>query len=211
MFKRLFRILLTLVIVGVLVWLLAPRIFDNAANSLISSTTTQAQGMAQFLPAQAISASSSKGDLQINLTGLSPNATYELSLDKGQCGSTSTDLGPAKTDTNGNFYVELPLNTLDTSQAWYIDVLQQGQSVACGLLQTDQDVSTQVINAGPNVFGPQTPTDQSDQTPTTASGAGTSPPQQNSTSSSTLPNLPGTGVDPGTNQQYNNNQYPRKY
>lgn len=210
MFKKLTRILITLVVIGVLVWLLAPRIFDNAANSLISSSTTQAQGMAQFVPAQGISATSSQGEVQVNLTGLSPDTTYKLSLDKGQCGSSTINLGPAKTDANGNFYVELPLSSLDTNQTWYIDVLQQGQSVACGLLQTDASVSSQVINAGPNVFGPQTPsTDQTDQN--SASTPGTSAPQQNTTSSSTLPNLPGTGVKPDDGQQYNNSHDPRKY
>lgn len=203
MFRRLFRLLLTLAIVGAVIWFLAPRIFDGAANSLLNSSVSQAQGLAQFIPANVNAANNSKGELQINLTGLSPETTYQLTLDEAQCGGSSTDLGSATSDANGNFYMEIPLTSLDTKQSWYVDVLQQGQSVACGLLQTDQDIGTQVINAaqsGPDVFGPQ-PTQAT--TPITNSSAGNV--------SSQLPNLPGTGASPGDGQQYDNNQYPRKY
>ena len=205
MFTKLFRLLLILVIVGALIWFLAPRISDGAANSFINSPISQAQGLAQFVPASTSSSTNAKGDLQVNLTGLTPNTTYEVSLDQGQCGSSSKDLGPAKSDASGNFYIELPMTSLDTKQTWYIDVLQQGQSVACGLLQTDQSTSSQAINAGgPNVFGPQPTQGTQGQTNTPASS-------QNSNTSSTLPNMPVTGVNSGSSQQYDNNQYPRKY
>ena len=204
MFAKIFRLFLILVIVGALIWFLAPRIFDGAANSIIISPGSQAQGLAQFVPASAGSPTSAKGDLQVNLTGLTPDTTYEVSLDQGQCGSTHADLGPAKSDANGNFYIELPMNSLDTQQTWYIDVLQQGQSVACGQLETNQDANAQAINAGgPNVFGPQPAQAQTD-----IANSNSVP---NSTTSSTLPNLPVTGVNSGGSQQYDNNQYPRKY
>lgn len=201
MFRRLFRLLMTLIILGILIWFLAPRIFDGAANSLIHSTVSQAQGLAQFVPASVNSLNNAKGDLQINLTGLTPDTTYQITLDQVQCGGNSTNLGQARSDGNGNFYTEIPMTSLDTSQIWYVDVLQQGQSVACGRLQTDQDAGTQVISAvqsGPDVFGPQ---------PTQNSTSGAS----NNTQSSSLPNMPTTGVSAGNSQQYDNNQYPRKY
>ncbi|HEY3993066.1 MAG TPA: hypothetical protein VGM01_09335 [Ktedonobacteraceae bacterium] len=209
MFTKVFRLLLIVVVVGALIWFLAPRVLNSAANSIISSSGSQAQGLAQFVPASAGSSPNAKGDLQVNLTGLTPNTTYEVSLDQGQCGSPNTDLGPAKSDANGNFYIELPMNALNNNQTWYIDVLQQGQSVACGQLQTDQNASAQAISAGgPNVFGPQPTQGTQGQTDTPTTSSSSVP---NSTTSSTLPNLPVTGVNSGGNQQYDNNQYPRKY
>ena len=204
MFKTVFRVLLTLIVVVALVWLFAPRLLNDAANSAISSTDAsapQAHGLAQYVPPDVNPASNNKGDLQVNLSGLSPNTSYELTLDESQCGSDTRDLGPVNSDNNGNFYIELPLSNLDAKQTWFIDVHQQGVlgvSVACGQLQTNQDSSTQAIDAtqsGPNVFGPQ---DGQDSTSTSAS----------STKPSGLPN---TGVNPGGGQQYDNNQYPRKY
>jgi hypothetical protein len=213
-FTRLFRLLLILIILGALIWFLAPRIFDGAANALISSTGSQAQGLAQFVPAGVNSSNNAKGDLQIDLTGLTPDTTYQLTLDQFQCGETSTNLGQVTSDGNGNFYIEIPLTSLDTKQTWYVDVLQQGQSVACGLLQTNQDVGMQVVNAaqaGPSIFGPQSTQDAQNQTSTPTSGA---TPTANSNVNNTptgLPNMPVTGANPGSNQQYDNNQYPRKY
>jgi hypothetical protein len=212
-FQRLFRLLLTLVIVVALIWFLAPRIFDGAANSLINSPGSQAQGLAQFVPAGVNSQNNGKGDLQINLTGLTPNTAYQLTLDQVQCGGNSTDLGQVQSDGNGNFYTEIPLKSLDTKQTWYVDVQQQGQSVACGLLQTNQDAGTQVIDAaqsGPDVFGPQ-PT-QDPQNPTATPAPGETPLVNSVNNSQTsLPNMPVTGVNSGNGQQYDNNQYPRKY
>lgn len=194
MIRRLFRWLLILAVIGALIWIFAPRLFNNAANSLISSinsTASQAQGLALFVPAGANSPNKSQGDLQVNLTGLTPNTTYALTLDQSQCGGVSKDLGQGKSDANGHLYIEIPLASLDIKQTWFVNVLQRGQSIACGLLQTNQDSSTQAINAtqsGPDVFGPQAGSNQS-------SPGG----------------LPNTGVQPGGNQQYDNNQYPRKY
>ncbi len=213
MFKSLFRIILILIVGGGLLWFFAPRIFNNAANSLISSndpSVANAQGLAQFIPAEATSLGKS-GELQINLSGLLSNTSYEITLDEGQCGQVSKDLGQATSDNNGNFYIELPLSSLDTSQTWFVDIHQQGeygQSVACGQLQTNQDSSAQAINAsqsGPNVFGgqPSLPNDQGQgDTPTpSATGTGTSTPS----------GLPNTGANPGNGQQYDNTGYPRKY
>lgn len=202
------RALLVLIIIGVLVWYFAPRLFSDAANSLINSvdsSVAQAQGLAEFVPAGVNSSQSSKGDLQINLSGLTPNSKYELTLDQDQCGSTVKDLGPVNSDTNGGFYIELPLASLDVKQIWFVDVHEQdalGQSVACGQLQTNQSSSTQAIDAtqsGPNVFGAQQPL-QNSQSDTASSTANAKP-----------THLPNTGMDPDNHQQYDNNQYPRKY
>lgn len=198
MFKRLFRILFILVVIGALLWFFAPRTFNEAANALISSANsavTQVQGLAQFVPASVNSKSNTDGNLQINLTGLTPNTTYELHLDEAQCGQLGKSLGQITADASGNFYKEFPLSTLDTKQTWFVDVLQQGQSIACGQLQTDQNAGTQVVNAsqGPNLFAGGSPTDNSPLANNSPTG------------------LPNTGVDPGNNQQYDNNQYPRKY
>ncbi len=209
MFKSLVRILLILVVVGALVWIFSPRIFNNAANTLLTSADSavaNAQGLAQFVPADATGQNKS-GDLQINLSGLQANTSYEITLDESQCGLVNKDLGGATSDKNGSFYIELPLSSLDTKQTWFVDVHQQGvqgPSVACGQLETNQDSGTQAVNAaqsGPNVFGgPQSlPNDQNQSnTPTTG---GTTPPS----------GLPNTGADPGNGQQYDNSKYPRKY
>lgn len=208
MFKTLFRLLLILVVVGALIWFFAPRFFNDAANSLISSVNSsvaQAQGLAQFVPAGVNSVSNTKGNLQVNLNGLTPNTTYELYLDQTQCGALTKDLGPVKSDANGSFYIEVPLTTLDTTKTWFVDILQQGQSVACGQLQTNQQTGTQAISAsqGPNDFGPQ---------PTSANGSPTSnSPLTNNTTNNSSTGLPNTGANPGSGQQYDNNQYPRKY
>ena len=204
--KALTRILMALIVLGALLWIFAPRIFNNAANTFLSSADAQAQGLAQYIPAGATS--SGKGDLQVQLNGLTPSTTYDITLDQGACGSTRQDLGSVTSDSNGNFYIEVPLASLDTKSTWYVDVHQQnafGTSVACGQLQTNQDASSQIINAplsGPNDFGPQpSPTDQSQ---------GTAP-NTITNSNSTPSGLPNTGANPGNNQQYNNSKYPRKY
>ncbi len=207
MFRCLFRVILIVAVGGALLFFFAPRIFNNAANSIISSANASvAQGLAQYIPA-GINSAGKSGDLQINLSGLTPSTPYEITLDQGQCGLTSQDLGAVTSDSNGNFYIELPLASLDTNQTWFVDVHQEGadgQSVACGQLSTNQDASVQVVKAsqsGPNVFGAQTPI------PTgTATATATGTP-----SASTSPSLPNTGANPGSNQQYDNSQYPRKY
>jgi hypothetical protein len=202
--KTLFRVILIVVVGGVLLWFLAPRIFNDAANAILSSTgsaVAQAQGLAQYIPPDA-STSGKSGDLQVNLSGLTPRTSYEITLDEGQCGTIDKDLGSVTSDGSGNFYIELPLASLDTGQTWFVDVHQDGAngpSVACGQLSTNQNASSQVINAsqsGPNVFGPQAPA-------TSSSATGSS--------GTSTPSLPNTGADPGNNQQYDNNQYPRKY
>lgn len=213
MFRRLFRWLMTLIIVGVLIWFLAPRLFNGAANSFINSAASQVQGLAQFVPAGVNTLDQVKGDLQVNLSGLTPVTQYELTLDRGQCGQTSTVLGNINSDANGGLYHEFALPTLDPKESWFIDVWQQSQSVACGQLQTNQDAGAQVISAaqnGPDVFGPQ-PTDvplNQDSTPT----PGVTPTTNSQSTTTTLVNgFPHTGANPGDHQQYDNNQYPRKY
>lgn len=204
MLKTLFRVVLIIAVGGALLWFLAPHIFNDAANSILSSTDStiaHAQGLAQYIPPDA-STSGKSGDLQVNLSGLTPSTSYEITLDEGQCGTVSKNLGSVTSDGSGNFYIELPLASLDTGQTWFVDVHQNGAdgpSVACGQLSTNQDAGAQVVSSsqsGPNVFGPQTPA-------TSSSATG-------STGTST-PSLPNTGADPGNNQQYDNNQYPRKY
>lgn len=214
MFKALTRILIILIGLGVLLWIFSPRIFNNAANSFISSADAQAQGLAQYIPSDATS-SGKTGDLQVQLNGLTPSTTYEIALDQGQCGSTGKDLGQATSDNNGNFYIELPLASLDTKLTWFVDVHQQsvdGPSVACGQLQTNQDSSSQISSAslsGPNVFGPQpSPSDQNQDTTPTVTTSGSS---SGTTGTTTPSGLPNTGANPGNNQQYDNNKYPRKY
>lgn len=215
MFKRVFRVLLTLVCLIALVWIFAPRILDGAANSLLSSVNSQVQGMAQFVPAGVSSLSDKQGDLQVNLSGLTPDSTYQLTLDQAQCGGTSTQLRKVTTDSNGNLYAEIPLTSIDLTRSWYLDVLQQGQSVACGLLQTNKDADNQVISAtldGSSVFDPQAnPTDQPAQD-TPQGQVSNSVPNDTPTDNNTpLTGLPNTGAAPGDSQQYDNNQFPRKY
>jgi hypothetical protein len=193
-----------LVIVGVLVWIFSPRVFNNAANTLLTSVDTSianAQGLAQYIPA-GVTDQNKSGDLQVNLSGLQTRTSYEITLDESQCGLVNKDLGGVTSDGNGSFYIEIPLTSLDNKQTWYVDIHQvgvQGPSVACGQLETNQDSSTQAVNAsqsGPNVFGSSQslPNDQS------ASSTGTSP-----------KGLPNTGAGPANGQSYNNSTYPRKY
>lgn len=204
MFKLLTRVLITLLVIGVLLWFFAPRLLANAANSLINPVNTslsQAQGLAQFIPA-GVNPLSKTGDLQIKIDNLIPSTPYEITLDQGQCGSSTQDLGAVNSDPNGSFYIEFPVASLNTNSTWYVNIHQQGvdgPSVACGQLETNLTSGAQVIDAshnGPNVFdGSQS--QQNDQTPTA--------------NPSTPNGLPNTGANPGNGQQYHNNQYPRKY
>ena len=212
MFKTLTRLLLVLIIVAGLLWFFAPHLFSNAANSLVSSvdpSVAQAQGLAQFVPAGSTTMDQGKsGDLQVNVSSLQPDTTYDITLDQGQCGAESKDLGQVTTDGNGGFYAELPLKTLDVSQAWFVDVHDQdaqGSSVACGQLQTNQDASTQAgisVQSSTNVFSGSQPlpndSNNADGTPTAT------------TTPSTPSGLPNTGANPGSGQ-YDNNTNPRKY
>jgi hypothetical protein len=208
MFKTVQRMLIILLIIGGLLWFFSPRLFDQAANSLITSadaSISQAQGLAQFVPAGVNQ--SQAGNLQVKIDGLTPNTPYEVTLDQGHCGATGMDLGTITSDSNGSFYNEFSLTAFKADSTWYVDIQQKtdGQSVACGLLETNSTSGSQVVSAsndGPNVFGGSQPlpNDQS-QTPTPAA---TSTPTQPS-------GLPNTGADPGNNQHYDNNTYPRKY
>jgi hypothetical protein len=203
-FRTLFRIILILVVVGTLVWIFSPRIFNNAANTLLTSvdaSIANAQGLAQYVPA-AVTGQSHSGDLQVNLSGLQASTSYEITLDESQCGLVNKDLGGVTSDGGGTFYIELPLASLDTTQTWFVDVHQQGTqgpSVACGQLETNQDSGTQAVNAsqsGPNIFGDSQPL----------------PNNQSASSTGTPPSgLPNTGVGPDDGQSYNNSTYPRKY
>lgn len=204
MFRTLIRITLILVVVGALIWVFSPRAFNNAANTLLTSVNTSianAQGLAQYVP-PGVTEQNKSGALQINLSGLPAKTSYEITLDQSQCGLVNKDLGAVSSDGNGNFYIELPLTSLDTRQAWYIDIHQQGSqgpSVACGQLETNQDSGAQAVNAaqsGPNLFGASQPL----------------PNDQSASSTTTSPSgLPNTGAGPDDGQEYTNSTYPRKY
>lgn len=213
MLKILRRPLILVLIVGGALWFLAPRLFDQAANSLITSANasiSQAQGLAQFVPASVNQ--TKQGNLQVKIDGLTPNTVYDVTLDQGQCGQMSMDLGTVNSDDNGSFYNEFALSSFKPDATWFVDIHEQnatGQTVACGQLETNSASGAQVIsasNGGPNVFGGNSqsvPNDQG-QTPTATPTTTTNTPTQPS-------GLPNTGVDPGNNQQYDNDTYPRKY
>jgi hypothetical protein len=210
-FKQLFRGLLILIVVAGLVWFFAPRILNNAANTTLSSANSSlAQGLAQFIPATLTTQKKSGGDLQVQLNGLDANTTYEVTLDQGSCGTVSKDLGHATSDKNGNFSGVFTLASFDSKQTWFLDVHQavaSGVSIACGQLQTSQAASSQIINAaenGPGVFSGVSSTPTPDPSQSTS-------PQVTPTATQGLPNVPDTGADPGTDQNYDNGQYPRKY
>ena len=216
MFKRLFRVLLTLVCVVALLWLFAPRLLDGAANAQIGAPGSPIQGMVQYVPAGDDSPNTNQGDLQVNLSGLAPATSYHLTLDQTQCGGASKQLRDIQSDHNGNLYAEIPLGSIDLKQTWYLDVLQQGQSVACGLLQTNRDLDTRVIDLpsnAPGIFGPaNTPDAQATQAASQGSTSLTnSTSAQNDTNQPLKTGLPNTGVAPGDSQQYDNTQFPRKY
>lgn len=202
--KTVQRVVIILIVVGGALWFLSPRLFDQAANSLITSASSvsHAQGLAQFVPANVNQ--TKKGALQVKIDGLSPNTVYDVTLDQGQCGANGIDLGTINSDGNGSFDNSFSLANLRQDVTWFIDIHQQnagGQSVACGQLETNATSGSQVIT-GPNVFGgsQSLPNDQGqNQTPTT-------------TGTTNQPSgLPNTGADPGNNQNYDNNTYPRKY
>jgi hypothetical protein len=203
-FRTFFRIILILVVLGTLVWIFSPRVFNNAANTLLTSadaSIANAQGLAQYVPA-GVTGQSQSGDLQVNLSGLLPSTSYEITLDESQCGAMSKDLGSVSSDGNGTFYIELSLASLDITRTWFINIHQQGilgPSVACGHLETNQDSGTQAVNAsqsGPNVFG----------------ASQSLPNNQGASSTGTPPGgLPNTGAGPDDGQSYTNSTYPRKY
>jgi hypothetical protein len=221
-FKALTRIILILIVVGGLIWFFAPRIIDNASNSLLSATNSslsQVQGLAQFIPSSVTEQNKGSGDLQVQLSGLEPNTVYDVTLDQSQCSTISKDLGTITADGSGGVYIVFTVGSLDNNQGWYVDVHQQnslGETVACGQLETNKTSDAQVINStqdGPGVFSGQaespTPTTQSQ---SVTSESNSNPVAGSTTTPATPPQgLPDTGANPGNNQNYDNNQYPRKY
>lgn len=209
MIKMIFRLIIILVVGGVLLFLFAPRVFDNAGNSLLAAAnSSNAQGLAQLIPA-GVGSLGKSADLQVKVDGLLPSTQYEITLDPGQCGGFPTrDLGPISTDTNGSLFTTISLTPVDTKLSWYVDVLQGagGVSVACGQLQMNKDTTSQVISATSS--GAPTPTESSPSVPSSSSQG---LPQSASSSGGTPGGLPNTGVRPGSGNGYDNTTYPRKY
>ncbi|HZS79708.1 MAG TPA: hypothetical protein VFA41_24065 [Ktedonobacteraceae bacterium] len=213
MIKGLFRLLLIVVVVGVLIFLFAPRFFAQAGTSLLNSGSA-VTGFADYLPKNTADANN---NLQISLQNLAPNTRYEITLDQGACGGyPSIDIGSITSDSNGNLNGIFHISNLDLSTPWFIDIHEgasaSGTSVGCGQLETNQStvgtaatptpldgssssVSLNVGQSGANVSN----------STSSASGNGTS------TNPNSPPGLPNTGVAPAGKNSYDNHTYPRKY
>ena len=107
--RRFFRGLIVLAIVVLLVWFFAPHVLSNAANTVLNPTSSSlAQGLAQFVPASSPTAQAkSAGDLQVQLSNLIAGSTYDITLDENSCNAITKDLGTAVADSNGNINVAL--------------------------------------------------------------------------------------------------------
>lgn len=229
-FGCLFRLVLLAVAVAVFLFFLAPSLLKGAGNTVLSSlNNSAAQGVAQLIPGvQAQSA-----NLQLQLSGLLPSATYYVTLDEGQCGGTTLfNVGKVTTDNGGNMTSMLALNDLQKTlgaalqgnlqQGLYVSVHsgdQYGQIVACGkvLSQISQLVTptstptTAPVTATPTTGTTPAATPTSAATPTPTPAASTNSTQIGSHGHTTATGLPNTGVAPGGNSDYDNSTYPRKY
>lgn len=226
MIRRFFRFLLFCVVVIILIILFAPSLLKGAGNAVVTSLgNTAAQGVAQIIP----NATGQGADLQVQLSGLTANTNYYVSLDQGQCGGTALfNVGKITTDSGGSTTATLSLNDLRNAlqQGLYLDVHAgtdaTGQSVACGqVLSTDSIISQ--FTGSSNT----TPTPTTVSVTTNANATPTSPPitvptavvNTNTSNTSDSPFLhgrlfggfPDTGVAPASGSSYDNYTYPRKY
>ena len=226
MIRRFFRFLAFCLVVIVMIILFAPTLLKGAGNAVLSSLgNASAQGVAQIIP----NATGQGTNLQVQLSGLTANTDYYISLDQGQCGGTAlVNVGKITTDSSGSSTATLSLSSIGNAlqQSLYLDVHQgaaSGQSVACGQVLSTDSVISQFSGSStttPTATTVSTTTNSSVSTPTTSTAAvptGVSNTDTSSISDSTFLHgrlfggFPDTGVAPADSGSYDNYTYPRKY
>lgn len=227
MIRRFFRLLFLCMVVVVLIILFAPTLLKGAGNALLTSlNNTAAQGVAQVIP----HATGQGSDLQVQLSGLTANTNYYISLDEGQCGGTALfNVGKITTDASGSTTATLSLNDLRNAlqQGLYLDVHQgtdsTGQSVVCGqVLSTDSIISQlsgssnttptpTTVSATTSTGATATPTASPVTVPTTIVNTDTSNLDSGFLRGHLSNGFPDTGVAPASSSSYDNYTYPRKY
>lgn len=204
--RCLFR-LVVLVALAILAFLvLAPRLFQQAGNSLLNAfNNSAASGLAEFIPANF---NDQNNHLQISINGLTARGQYHVTLDPQVCGNFPyIDLGEVTADSSGSINKLLTLPKLDINQTWYVDIHQgnspTGTIEACGKLFTNSN--SVAVNATPIIsLSPQSNGNGQVSAPTIAGGS----PTPGATPQTGFPN---TGVQPGSKNIYDNYVYPRKY
>jgi hypothetical protein len=204
MFRCLFRLILLAALVILVFIFLGTRFLSQAGSSLLNAlNNSAASGLAQFIPANFISQGN---QLQVSISGLTPNGKYHITLNNSGCGGGQIiDLGTVNADDSGNITHLFPLQKFDTSQTWYVAVHQgtdpSGTVLACGqLVINGNSVALEVtplISLSPASTGQVSQPTIGGVTPT-------------STTTPEKP-FPNTGVKPGDNNSYDNFVYPRKY
>ncbi len=179
-------VILAVVIVG-LFFILGTGVVLGAGNALLKAINgSSAHGVAELYPA-----SNGKSiNLQLQFDGLLSNTSYEVSLDRKQCGgSLLLDVGKITSDANGHvaaIFSLAPLGSALQHPVW-LDIHQgtstSAASVACGQVQVN---SALLSNFPQNSI-------------------------QNRHPLNPEPGLPGTGVAPAKNNSYDNYTFPRKY
>ncbi len=144
--KRLFKLVFFGIVAIVLVIMFAPNLIRGAGSALLSSVNNSAaQGVSSLVP----NAQGKGLALQINVSGLNPNADYYVTIDRDECGGqVLANVGKITTDGSGATTATLSVGDLTgiIQNTLYLDVHQgtdaNGQSVACGQIQVNGAVAS---------------------------------------------------------------------
>jgi len=218
-----FRLVILAILVIIALIIFTPNLVKGAGNAILNSlNSSSAQGIAQIIP----HSQGSGADLQVQLSGLTANSNYYVTLDQGQCGgATLYTIGKVSSDSNGSSTALLSFNNLGNAltQGLWLDVHQggnaNGQSVACGqVLNLDAVLGiTPTVTVAPTAI-PTTPPTTGTPTPT-SSITGTTNSTDNTDRNPPLVGgrgftsngFPNTGVAPASSNSYDNATFPRKY
>jgi len=217
MIGRLLRLIGLLVVIGFFIYLFHPDVISNAGNAILGSIgSSNAYGSAQLIPD-----TQGKGDnLQVNLQRLGSNLHYVVTLEEGGCGGTIIKSFGGNADTNGNASSLISLSDLAAAQqGLWVNVHRDaisGPSVACGQVQINKQLVSQVVSTAPTStpapVATTVPSTTSTSTSTSAAGGFVNDPN---TARRRLgrenTGFPQTGVAPAKGGSYDNYTYPRKY
>lgn len=212
--KRLFKLVFFGIVAVVLVIMFAPSLIRGAGNALLSSANNSAaQGFSSLVP----NAQGKGLTLQMNVSNLSPNSDYFVTLDRDECGGqVLANVGKITTDGSGATTADLSVGDLTglLQHTLYLDVHQgadaNGQSEACGQVQINGAVAS-LIGSPTTISGSTTSTTTSSNSTITSSSVGDSPASGFLLHHSPFGGFPNTGVAPTGGSGYDNNSFPRKY
>ncbi len=204
MFRCLTRFIVLVAVIILAIFFFATSFVGQVGNSLLNAFNNSAvSGYAEYLPANS---NNQSDNLQVSASNLVHNGTYYITLDANNCGNSPViDVGAAVADSSGNINQTFPVQKVDTSQTWYVDIHQgtdsAGTTVACGQLVINSNnlglESTPFLSLSPASTGQVSAPTIPGVTPTPAA--------------SPEAGFPNTGVRPGDKNHYDNYVYPRKY